>query len=104
MCYACTQGCSHAFNIVGAQASKIILGPFCLKYWWGPKPYFYYSLSKMLGPPAHSKTALLYMLTNIHLGCLGQSLLTQGLKAEFLYINDKLLYTKVVRYASVMIK
>ena len=27
------QGCSHAFNIGGAQASKIILGPFCLQYW-----------------------------------------------------------------------
>ena len=26
------QGCSHAFDIGGAQASKIILGPFCLKY------------------------------------------------------------------------
>ena len=29
------QGRSHAFDIGGAQASKIMLGPFCLKYWGG---------------------------------------------------------------------
>ena len=27
-----TQGCSHAFDIAGPKVSKIILGPFCLKY------------------------------------------------------------------------
>ena len=27
------QGRSHGFDIGGAQASKIILGPFCLTYW-----------------------------------------------------------------------
>ena len=36
----CFQGCSHAFDIGGAQAFKIILGPFCLKYWGGPNPTF----------------------------------------------------------------
>ena len=53
------QGCSHAFDIGGAQASKIILGPFVSNI-GGPKPYSYYSLSQILGgaraPPAHSKT------------------------------------------------
>ena len=34
------QGCSHAFDIGGAQASKIIFGPLCLKYWGGPNPTF----------------------------------------------------------------
>ena len=38
--YLYSQGCSHAFDIGGAQASKIMLGSFCLKYWGGPNPTF----------------------------------------------------------------
>ena len=33
--YITMQGRSHDFDIGGAQASKIILGPFCLTYWRG---------------------------------------------------------------------
>ena len=57
------QGCSHTFDVGGVQASKIILGPLCLKYRLeggrGGKLYFYCSLSQILGGPgtlAHSKT------------------------------------------------
>ena len=40
------QGSSQAFEIGRAQPSKIILGPYCLKY-LGANPYFYYSLSQI---------------------------------------------------------
>ena len=64
------QGCSHAFDIGGAQASKIMLGPFCHKYWGalnllllqsGPNigaEYVEYVLSKR----EHSHTSCLNLL------------------------------------------
>ena len=48
--YVTLQGRSHAFKTGGAQAAKIILGPFYLKK-WGAQPYFYCSLSQKVGGP-----------------------------------------------------
>ena len=53
------QGRSHAFKTGGAQAAKIILGPFHLKKWRGQTLLLLYSEPKTRGAralPAHSKT------------------------------------------------
>ena len=53
------QGCSHAFDIGGPRASKMILGPFCLKYW---------GAQTLPGPSTLSKTTpLIYTKTYINI-------------------------------------
>ena len=52
-----SQGRSHTFKSGGAQAAKIILGPFYLKNWMGPTQILIQSERKLGGAPlAHSKT------------------------------------------------
>ena len=56
------QGRSHAFKTGGAQAAKIILGPFYLKKWRSPTLLLLCSEPKTRGVQdllAHSKTTLL---------------------------------------------
>ena len=77
------------------QASKIILGPFCLRYWGDPNPTFTIVLTKLWGaqaPPAHSKTTPLFTYIIVIHSFIHKGMQTSGLGlvnfSVFVYTNS----------------